>query len=85
MYGQEKDSGGEHQGRATGGVPVVDVSALVTGSGDQLRVGREINQACRETGFFYIRGHGIPVTHKLKAEADMAGRLADKAPDTAPL
>lgn len=41
------------------GVPVIDVSALVTRSGDPTRVASDIARACRESGFFYIVGHTV--------------------------
>jgi isopenicillin N synthase-like dioxygenase len=40
---------------------VIDLSGL--GSGDAVairRIGAELGRACRETGFFYIRNHGVP-------------------------
>jgi isopenicillin N synthase-like dioxygenase len=40
-------------------VPVIDVSPLVTGAGDERTVASEIDAACRETGFFSIIGHGV--------------------------
>jgi isopenicillin N synthase-like dioxygenase len=40
-------------------LPVIDVSPLVTGRGDYSAVASEIAQACRDSGFFYIVGHGI--------------------------
>src|SRR6266511_674522 len=40
-------------------LPIVDVAPLVTGAGDRSRVATEIGQACRDSGFFYIVGHGI--------------------------
>ncbi len=40
-------------------VPIIDVSALVTGSGDRLGVARALDAACRESGFFYVTGHGV--------------------------
>jgi isopenicillin N synthase-like dioxygenase len=43
-----------------GRVPVIDVSELVRGSGDGgRRAAREIGEACRESGFFYVVGHGV--------------------------
>jgi isopenicillin N synthase-like dioxygenase len=39
--------------------PVIDVSPLVAGAGDRSRVSSEIAQACRDSGFFYIVGHGV--------------------------
>ncbi|XWS29793.1 hypothetical protein CRYUN_Cryun24cG0060900 [Craigia yunnanensis] len=62
-------------------IPVIDVGPLVV-KGDDLNMGqdagvgevvKQLNQACRETGFFYVKGHGVPeslikevrdVTHK---------------------
>ncbi len=40
-------------------VPVIDVSPLVQGSGDRQAVATQLHTACRESGFFYVRGHGI--------------------------
>jgi isopenicillin N synthase-like dioxygenase len=40
-------------------VPVIDVSPLVTGHGDERAVAAEIDAACREMGFFAIVGHGV--------------------------
>ncbi len=40
-------------------LPVIDVSALVTGRGDPAETGRALDAACREFGFFYVRGHGV--------------------------
>jgi isopenicillin N synthase-like dioxygenase len=38
---------------------VVDVTPLVGGSGDPAVVGREIDAACRDQGFFSVVGHGV--------------------------
>ena len=40
-------------------LPVIDISALVDGSGIST-VAAEIDAACRDTGFFYVTGHGVP-------------------------
>ena len=40
-------------------LPIIDVSALVSGSGEHQPVAAEIEKACRQFGFFYIVGHGI--------------------------
>jgi len=40
-------------------IPVVNISALVVGTGDRHVVAAEIGQACRDYGFFYITGHGV--------------------------
>ena len=44
-----------------GGIPIIDVTPLLTGSPQQAyAVARELGGACREVGFFYITGHGVP-------------------------
>ncbi|MBS1812471.1 MAG: isopenicillin N synthase family oxygenase [Acidobacteria bacterium] len=40
-------------------LPVIDIRALVAQTGDAQSVAAQINQACREVGFFYIVGHGV--------------------------
>lgn len=40
-------------------IPIIDISALVLGTGDRNAVAAQIRQACRECGFFYIVGHGV--------------------------
>jgi len=42
-------------------LPIVDVAGLRAGDrAAAQRAGREIARACREVGFFYIAGHGVP-------------------------
>jgi isopenicillin N synthase-like dioxygenase len=42
-------------------IPVIDVAALVNGSPERKHdVAAALGRACREVGFFYITGHGIP-------------------------
>jgi isopenicillin N synthase-like dioxygenase len=42
-------------------IPVIDVAPLITGSPDQAQaVARSLGRACREVGFFYVTGHGVP-------------------------
>jgi isopenicillin N synthase-like dioxygenase len=40
-------------------LPVIDITALVCGSGEVRETSAAISRACREYGFFYITGHGI--------------------------
>jgi isopenicillin N synthase-like dioxygenase len=41
-------------------LPVIDMSPLFdTQSGTSARVAREIDAACRENGFFYVKGHSV--------------------------
>src|ERR1700735_3206022 len=55
------------------GLPVIDVSALVGDAPATARaaVARQIQAACRERGFFYVTGHGVP--------ADLLNQLAAAA------
>lgn len=40
-------------------LPVIDIAPLIAGEGDVGEVARQIRDACRNEGFFYVRGHGI--------------------------
>jgi isopenicillin N synthase-like dioxygenase len=40
-------------------IPVVDISALVSGKEHRHEVAARMGQACRDCGFFYIVGHGV--------------------------
>ncbi len=40
-------------------IPIIDVTALRHVESDRQAVAQQIRQACHETGFFYIIGHGI--------------------------
>jgi isopenicillin N synthase-like dioxygenase len=40
-------------------IPIVDVSPLAGDSAARERVARQVGQACRECGFFYVIGHGV--------------------------
>jgi isopenicillin N synthase-like dioxygenase len=42
-------------------LPIVDVSPLRDG-GDRSGVAAQIGAACRDSGFFYVAGHGVPAT-----------------------
>lgn len=51
-------------------IPVIDVSPLASGDAEgTARVVREIGAACREVGFFYVRGHGVDAGLRAKAFA----------------
>jgi isopenicillin N synthase-like dioxygenase len=49
-------------------MPVIDVAPVVTGVGDRSLVAAGIARACRDTGFFYIVGHGVdePLLRRLE-------------------
>ena len=40
-------------------IPIIDLTALTSGSGSAEQVAAEISRACRHNGFFYIVGHGV--------------------------
>jgi isopenicillin N synthase-like dioxygenase len=40
-------------------IPIIDVRELVAGSEGRHAVAAQIGNACRESGFFYIVGHGV--------------------------
>jgi isopenicillin N synthase-like dioxygenase len=44
-------------------VPIIDVGALLDGSDENamLSVAKQLDDACRSVGFFYVRNHGIGV------------------------
>ncbi|WP_285774754.1 2-oxoglutarate and iron-dependent oxygenase domain-containing protein [Microtetraspora sp. NBRC 13810] len=54
------------------GLPVIDVGPLVGGGAGRERVAGEIEAACRDSGFFYVTGHGVP--EELAARLDAACR-----------
>jgi len=42
-------------------IPILDIAALLAGTpADEEAVARSIGRACRDIGFFYVTGHGIP-------------------------
>src|SRR5215472_8232036 len=49
-------------------IPVVDVSALISETGDRYSVAAEIGEACRDCGFFYIINHGADEHLQLQLE-----------------
>lgn len=51
-------------------IPIVDVAPLLAGDAEgAARVVREIGTACRDVGFFYVRGHGIDAGLRAQAFA----------------
>lgn len=55
------------------GLPVIDIAPLFAGNDPPacIRVARDIESACRDSGFFYVAGHGIApgVLARLEAES----------------
>src|SRR3954454_13501157 len=68
-------------GRTIGGVvvveyttPTIDLTPLRTGTDAGKReVARQIDEACRDTGFFLVTGHGVP--------ADLIAKTRQRAID----
>lgn len=53
------DGGADVMNAASRGtIPIIDVTQLRRGNAAQVAL--DIGKACRETGFFYVTGHGIP-------------------------
>ena len=46
--------------RAADHIPLIDLSGSFEEDAARARVARDIHRACRETGFFYVTGHGVP-------------------------
>src|SRR5690242_13389231 len=40
-------------------LPIIDVAALAAGSAEKQHVAAQIDAACRQSGFFYVVGHGV--------------------------
>ncbi len=40
-------------------IPIIDVRELLAGTSGQQEVAAQLGQACRESGFFYVVGHGV--------------------------
>lgn len=51
------------------GLPLVDISPLVTGAGDREAVARALDAACRTHGFLTLVGHGVPDGAQARLEA----------------
>ena len=49
----------EHSQALDSSLPVIDIHPLIAGTAARDRVAKQIGQACREYGFFYIVGHGV--------------------------
>ena len=47
------------QARDFSQIPIIDVRALVAGGAGQDAVAAQLGEACRESGFFYVVGHGV--------------------------
>jgi isopenicillin N synthase-like dioxygenase len=61
-------------------LPVIDVSGLRSGGPADV-VARQIETACRRTGFFYVAGHGVPSA--LRRRLDAASRAFFALPEPA--
>ena len=50
-------------------VPTIDVAPLMTGDGDTRAIAGAIDDACRDTGFFAITGHGVDTALRQRLDA----------------
>eukprot|EP00930_Biecheleria_cincta_P049608 TRINITY_DN34809_c0_g1_i1.p1 TRINITY_DN34809_c0_g1~~TRINITY_DN34809_c0_g1_i1.p1 ORF type:complete len:360 (-),score=44.78 TRINITY_DN34809_c0_g1_i1:411-1490(-) len=46
--------------RGFGHLPSVDISPFLGGAGCRQAAAADLDRACREVGFFYLEGHGVP-------------------------
>ena len=60
--------------KAGANLPVIDMAPLFDRDGTAARteVARAIQAACRDSGFFYVTGHGVPFVNAYRT---LAGRL----------
>ncbi|XP_057845666.2 2-oxoglutarate-dependent dioxygenase 33 [Cryptomeria japonica] len=69
-------------------LPVIDVGPLLEKTEDSemandqsvAEVARQLDKACRETGFFYVKGHGVP-DHILKEVRDLCREFFHRPSD----
>jgi isopenicillin N synthase-like dioxygenase len=61
-------------------IPVIDIEPLVRGGPGAAEVAQQLHRACREVGFFYVVGHGVPphVTRRV----DLLARRFFALPET---
>src|ERR1700761_7576681 len=61
-------------------IPVIDIAPLLNGSpAEQRAVADALGRACREVGFFYITGHGVPAELMAKVFEDSAALFSSPA------
>ncbi|MEK6321678.1 MAG: 2-oxoglutarate and iron-dependent oxygenase domain-containing protein [Acidobacteriota bacterium] len=61
-------------------LPIIDISALVKGAPERLSAADQIARASRESGFFYIVGHGIDERLQKRLE-NLSRRFFDQDPN----
>jgi len=49
-------------------VPIIDIEPLAGGGREAMRTARALDEACRESGFFYVVGHGVDPTLRDRLE-----------------
>ena len=53
-------------------IPLIDVAPLLNGSPKEAQaVADALGHACRDVGFFYITGHGVPASLMAKVFEDL--------------
>lgn len=64
------------------GLPLIDIDPLISGDkAGKATVGRQIGAACKDRGFFYIVGHGVP--DAVTRQAFQGARALFDLPDAA--
>lgn len=43
-------------------LPIIDISALINSSAAKHATAEQLGKACRDSGFFYVSHHGVPLT-----------------------
>jgi isopenicillin N synthase-like dioxygenase len=67
--------------RAPESIPLIDVAASFSADDTSRRlIAQQIHRAARETGFFYVRGHGVPETVS-RGQLDCARRFFEQPLD----
>src|SRR5215471_17395724 len=61
-------------------LPVIDLSPLLTGTGDPIETADQIGLACREAGFFYVTGHEVSEELQRRIE-DLSRRFFNQPAD----
>ena len=62
-------------------IPIIDVSDLIAGRAAQQLVARRLGEACRESGFFYVVGHGVDPSLRARL-VDLSRKFFDQDLET---
>ncbi len=62
-------------------IPIVDVRDLIAGAPGKAAIARQLGQACRESGFFYVVNHGVDADLQLHLQ-EQSRQFFALAPET---